>query len=136
MKDTKIKLKKKNKYIFFKLIIIFVSLLFQVLIQIINKFFYNYFLQKKLKLNEEIISTKQNDMLENIKLKYNNDSTLNPYLEKIIINSHVYNKKYEQLRKDKNIMKLKNGYGFINKPFSVFIYVLALLMNIYIQYWF
>ena len=85
MKDTKIKLKKKNKYIFFKLIIIFVSLLFQVLIQIINKFFYNYFLQKKLKLNEEIISTKQNDMLENIKLKYNNDSTLNPYLEKIII---------------------------------------------------
>ena len=80
------------------------------------------------KLKEEIIEENYYEDFEIIKKQFNNDSFLNSYLNEITILSHLYNKAYKELKKDKNIihicMSLNDTYVY-----PILISMESILMN-------
>ena len=111
MKKKKRKIFSNNKFKILKIVIKLILLfIFQKIIQETNKNNFVHF------LNGGLVSTKQYKYFEDMKLKYTNDSFLNPYLEQITILRHIYNKNSKKLKENKNIINifvsLTNNYVY------------------------
>ena len=85
---------KKENYLNYKnlKIVIILLLIFFLFILDINK---------KVKSNEQIIYENKYSDFENIKLKFNKDIYLNSHLRQISILTHIFNKNFKRLKKNK-----------------------------------
>jgi hypothetical protein len=108
MKEADKNLKIK-KFIFSKLIIIIILILFRLFFRKIKKNIIIKYFKKNIKISNKLVSTKQYDDFDFIKYKYSNDSIINPYLERISIICHIYNKNYKQIKKKKNNIHICAG---------------------------
>ena len=74
----------------------------------------SFFLLNKKK---EITESKYYESFEKMKLRYINNTLFKPYIENIKIISHIYNKNYQKLKKNKNniniCVSINNNYVYI-----------------------